>query len=105
MTQQPVRSGLITAQMEIVEGGVSFHAPLCFDEEIVAETGIWSYGIDPDDDDALADALTDAYRSEFEAWCARKQSQQNQLADIKAVGHRVPQAQVHTPCPALWAGR
>lgn len=96
-----VRSGLITAGMEATPEGVIFHAPLLFDGETVAETGSWPHAIDPEDGAAVADALTDTYGALFDGWCAHK------AAGREAPAARRPAAapQMHTPCPALWAGR
>lgn len=94
-----VHSGLITARMEVTEVGVVFHAPLSFDEEVVAETGQWSYILDPSDEGAVADALTDTYDKAYDAWCARK------AAAAEPEQPKGPRAILHTPCPALWAGR
>jgi hypothetical protein len=94
-----VRSGLITAQMEVTDLGVIFHAPLCFDEEVVAETGSWTHLIDASDEGAVADALTDTYDKAYDDWCARK------AAACKPTRVKAPRASLHTPCPALWAGR
>jgi hypothetical protein len=94
-----IRSGLIEAQMEVTDLGVIFHAPLSFDDEIVAETGSWSYVLDPSDEGAVADALTDTYDAAYDDWCARK------AAACKPGRSKGPAAPRHTPCPALWAGR
>lgn len=98
-----VQSGLITANMETTETGVLFFGPLTFDEEIVCETGHWEKRVDPDDDAAVADALTDVYSAEFDAWCARKAAARAITTETPRA--RLPQAALHTPCPVLWAGR
>lgn len=98
-----VRSGLITANMETTETGVLFFGPLEFDDEIVCQAGHWEKRVDPNDQAAVADALTDVYAAEFEGWCARKEAARSAVAPAPRV--RVPQAALHTPCPALWAGR
>lgn len=100
-----VTAGLISVHLEVIKGGIVLHAPLCFDGETVAETGLWSYGIDPDDDDAVSDAICDAYRKSYEAWCAQKDEQ---VRIEKLLGPKIRsrrQGGAHTPCPALWAGR
>jgi hypothetical protein len=66
---------------------------------------MWSYGIDPDDDDAVSDAITDAYRKSYDAWCARKEVEARTRA---AVGPKFRTRRTgggHTPCPVTWAGR
>jgi hypothetical protein len=99
---QPIRNGLITAQMEITETGIAFLGPLAFDEETVCATGRWEASVDVADDKAVADALEDVYHAEFEGWCARRAKERAAAAPRVA---RVPQARLHTPCPVLWAGR
>lgn len=94
-----VHSGLITAQMEVTDVGVIFHAPLTFDEEVVAETGQWIHVLDPSDEGAIADALTDSYTAAYDDWCARR------AAACKPARTKGPTGRQHTPCPALWAGR
>lgn len=99
-----VRSGLITARMSVVDGGVIFQAPLCFDENVVAETGSWPRAIDPTDSDAVEDALCDLYDTLHPSWCERADAERAQAT----AGRPAPRgfgAQQHTPCPALWAGR
>ena len=98
-----VRSGLITAQMETNETGVVFFGPLEFDEQIVCETGRWEKKVNPSDEAAIADALTEVYSSEFEGWCARKAAAR--AITLEPHPMRVPQATLHMPCPVLWAGR
>lgn len=103
-----VRSGLITAQMEVIDGGVTFHGPLSFDEEVIASTGTWSFGIDSNDDDEVSDALTNAYGQCYAAWCERKDAERARKAMLSGRSPQVkrsPQVPMHTPCPSLWAGR
>jgi hypothetical protein len=98
-----IQSGLISVHLEVVAGGISLHGPLSFDGNVVAKTGMWSYGIDPDDDDAVSDAIADAYRSEFDGWCQRKEAER--AANAPSIKRRVKHTGSHTPCPTLWAGR
>lgn len=103
---RPVRSGLIMANMETTETGVVFLGPLEFDEEIVCVTGRWEARVDPSDEVAIADALTDVYSDEFPAWCARKDAARaTQASQTDYSRPRISSIQPHTPCPVLWAGR
>ncbi len=104
-THPVVTSGLITVHLEVIKGGIVLHAPLCFDGETVAEIGMWSYGIDPDDDDAVSDAITDAYRKSYEAWCARKEEEARITALLGPKFRSRRSSNLHTTCPTLWAGR
>jgi len=102
----PVRGGLITANMETTDTGVVFLGPLEFDEEVVCATGRWEARVDPNDEVAIADALTDVYSAEFPAWCTRKDAARaTEVAQMGRGRSRMPSVQPHTPCPALWAGR
>jgi hypothetical protein len=99
------RSGLITAGIERTATGVAFIGPLVFDEETVVEEGRWEVSVDADDAAAVADALTDLYSSEYGACGTRVERKAAQRASAAPIRTRVPQARLHTPCPALWAGR
>lgn len=105
MQKRLVRSGLITAEAEFTDMGVIIHAPLCFDEEIVAETGSWGYLLDPSDEAAIADALTDTYSALHADWCARKDAERAAAAVPATTRRMVSTVPAHTPCPVLWAGR
>lgn len=96
------RSGLITAIVEITNAGVTVIAPVCFDEETVVETG--SFFIATQD---VEQALEDVYTDNFDAWCDRKAAERAERAAQQPHPRRrsFSTSNMHTPCPALWAGR
>lgn len=67
-----VHSGLIVAEMSLSPDGVTFHGPLSFDGETVAETGSWFHPLDPTDGNAISDALCDTYIALHDDWVDRK---------------------------------
>lgn len=94
------RSGLITATAEETTTALIIRAPLCFDEETVAAEGSWSFPAGTD----VAEALEDVYIAEFAGWCRRKEEiKASEIAEITR--RRAAMPRMHTPCPALWAGR
>lgn len=101
MSIQTIRSGLITAGVEYTNDGAIFHGPLTFDGEVVALDGSWPCAVNPNDPPAVADALTDTYLDLFAAWCERKDAERKARSKPKSQ----PRTSIHTPCPALWAGR
>lgn len=96
------RSGLITAQAELTKEGVQVTAPLYFDEAVVVETGTWLIKTQDIDE-----ALGEVYTQNFDAWCARREEERAALAaqDARPRRRAFSGSNVHTPCPALWAGR
>lgn len=76
MTQPRFRtlvcSGLIVAEMSLQRNGATFHAPITFDGEVVAKTGSWFHPLDPDDGEAIADALCTTYLDLHDDWCDHK---------------------------------
>lgn len=95
-----VRTGLITANLiDFGENvGKVISGPLCFDEDVVSEDGVWEVRTGED----VGDALERAYLSEYEDWCARKSKEAECAAPVKKSRSF---GGAHTPCPALWAGR
>lgn len=100
-----VRSGLITATLRVVDGGAVIDAPIFFDEDVVQETGSWFFAIDPEDGEAVADTLTDLYTTLYPEWCARRDAERQSTHDEQPPRRRSGAPFIHTPCPALWAGR
>lgn len=98
------RSGLIEARVTISPEGVTFHGPLTFDEDIVAEEGAWFHPIDPEDAEAVELALCDTYRALYDDWVDTKRFPDAPLRDKPRKRRLYPEGS-HTPCPALWAGR
>jgi hypothetical protein len=96
------RSGLITAHAELTAEGVKVSAPLHFDEALVVETGSWL--IDTQD---IGDALEEVYMANYEDWCARVSAERAARAAEQPRPRRrsFASSNMHTPCPALWAGR
>ena len=98
-----VRSGLITARLEVTAAGGVLHAPLAFDEEIVLETGTRRLACNPADEAALEREVEDFYLDSYAAWVARGRQEADAVSgpDMPRVAGPRP----HQPDPALWAGR
>lgn len=67
-----VCSGLIVAEMSLQQNGITFHAPITFDGETIAETGTWFHRLDTGDGVAISDALCDTYLALHDDWCDHK---------------------------------
>lgn len=92
------RSGLITAHATVTPNGVLVTAPLAFDDDIVVESG--TFLVDTQD---IGDALGEVYFNHYDDWCLRKSAARAAAVPPRAASRSF--TGVHTPCPALWAGR
>lgn len=102
MQKTPCRSGLITASLEITATGVVFHGPLIFDEEVIAKNGQWAHSLDPANENAIEDALTETYT---EVLAHRTKQKMKSATPLAPRPRHSAAGSMHTPCPALWAGR
>lgn len=104
MTQtdlQKIHVGELTVNITIRDGHRVVHAPLFYQDEIVQEQGEWMFPLSM----TVEDAVTEAYLSAFPAWCDRKEQERKAQKANEPRRIRRTWGGMHTPCPALWAGR
>jgi hypothetical protein len=90
--------GLLSARIERLGDRVVVHAPLYFEGEVVRAEGLWVYGADTTNDDAICDSYADA----FNEWARRAEELRAERELLQPRPRYSLAGGIHQSCRDLW---